>query len=118
MARVAALIPDLLFGSGVVSALRAAGHDVVLCPDGRRARDEAPNAGAFVVDLTTDVDARLAVVSGLRDSGRLPRTLAFYAHVEPEVRDRASAAGVARAVPRSRMARDAAALVDDLLARD
>jgi hypothetical protein len=101
MARVALLCPDLLFGSRLRSALAAAGHEVV-----------APDAEADVqlVDLTTDVDGRL----GALRAGELP-TLAFYAHVEQDVRRRAEAAGADRVVPRSRMARDAAALVESLL---
>jgi hypothetical protein len=42
--------------------------------------------------------------------------LAFFAHVEPGVRERALAAGVELAVPRSRIARDGPALLASLLA--
>ena len=68
-------------------------------------------ADVQVVDLTSDVDERLA----RRDAAGLP-TLAFYSHVEQDVRRRAEEAGVERVVPRSRMAREAAALVDALAA--
>ena len=44
----------------------------------------------------------------------LPR-LGFYSHVEQDVRQRAEAAGFERVVPRSRMAREAAALVESML---
>jgi hypothetical protein len=101
VARVALLGPDLLFGSKLTSALTAAGHEVV-APD-------SP-ADVLVVDLTADVDQRLAQV----DPSRMP-TLAFYAHVEQDVRRRAEDAGIQRVVPRSRMARDAAVLVEELL---
>jgi hypothetical protein len=43
-------------------------------------------------------------------------TLAFYAHVEADVRHRAEAAGFELVVPRSRMAREGAALVERLSA--
>jgi len=101
VSRVALLCPDLLFGSKLRSALADAGHEVV-----------APGSPAdlLVVDLTADVDERLAEV---RDAG-LP-TLAFYAHVEQDVRRRAEEAGIDRVVPRSRMAREAAALVAGML---
>ena len=101
MARVALLCPDLLFGSKLQGALRAAGHEPV-------AADE--EADVLVVDLTDDPDARIAQAAG----AAMPR-LAFYSHVEQDVRRRAEAAGIERVVPRSRMARDAAALVDSLL---
>jgi hypothetical protein len=102
LARVALLCPDLLFGSKLTSALTAAGHEVV-GPDSA--------ADLLVVDLTTDVEERMAQAGG---SG-LP-TLAFYAHVEQDVRRRAEEAGIQRVVPRSRMAREAAALVEEMLA--
>ena len=103
MARVALLCPDLLFGSKLQGALRAAGHEPV-GPD-----DEAE---LLVVDLTDDVDVR---ISRSAEAG-LPR-LGFYSHVEQDVRRRAEEAGFDRVVPRSRMAREAPALVDAMLAR-
>jgi hypothetical protein len=45
------------------------------------------------------------------------RTLGFFAHVQPEVRERALAAGFDQVVPRSRMAREGPALVDALATR-
>jgi hypothetical protein len=101
VARIALLCPDLLFGSKVQGALRAAGHDVV-APD-------AP-ADVLVVDLTADVEERLGAVR----SANVP-TLGFYSHVEQDVRRSAEAAGIDRVVPRSRMAREAAELVERLL---
>jgi hypothetical protein len=97
VARVALLCPDLLFGSKVEGALRAAGHEVVRGVDGEVA----------VVDLT---------------QGEVPAppegipTLGFYSHVDQEVRRQAEAAGYDLVVPRSRMNREGAALVERLLA--
>jgi hypothetical protein len=102
VARIALLCPDLLFGSKVQGALRAAGHEVV-APD-------AP-ADLLVVDLTADVEERLGAVRG----AQVP-TLGFYSHVEQDVRRAAEEAGIDRVVPRSRMAREGAALVEELLA--
>jgi hypothetical protein len=101
VARVALLCPDLLFGSKLQGALRAGGHEPV-------AAGEA--AELLVVDLTADVEERLRLAA---EAG-VP-TLAFYSHVDQRTRELAEAAGIARVVPRSRMARDAAALVDSLL---
>jgi hypothetical protein len=98
MARVGLLSPDLLFGSKVEGALRAAGHEVVRGTDGE----------VVVVDLT---------------QGEIPAppegvpTLGFYSHVEQDVRRAAEAAGYDVVVPRSRMNREAAALVEGLLER-
>jgi hypothetical protein len=98
VARVALLSPDLLFGSKVEGALRAAGHEVVRGTDGE----------VVVVDLT---------------QGEVPPppegvpSLGFYSHVEQDIRRAAEAAGYDLVVPRSRMNREAAALVEGLLSR-
>jgi hypothetical protein len=101
MAAIAVLCPDLLFGSKLESALRAAGHDV-LPPDA--------DADLLIVDLTADADARIR-----QTADASPPRLGFYAHVEQDVRRRAEQAGFTRVVPRSRMAREAALLVDSML---
>ncbi len=102
MARVAVLCPDLLFGSKLQSALAAAGHEVL--PLG-------VEADLVVVDLTDDPDARIAVTA---DSA-VPR-LGFYSHVQQDVRRRAEEAGFTLVIPRSRMARETAAMVEKALA--
>jgi hypothetical protein len=98
VARIALLSPDLLFGSKVQGALRAAGHEVV-----------SPDAAAdlLVVDLTADAEERLGAVR----EAKVP-TLGFYSHVEQDVRRAAEEAGIDRVVPRSR---EGAALVGQLL---
>jgi hypothetical protein len=107
VARVALLCPDLLFGSRVEGALRAAGHEVVRVGSA----GEASQAALLVIDLTVDPEQRL---QGL-DAEAVPRSLAFYSHVETDVRELAERAGVDKVVPRSRMAREGAALVDGML---
>jgi CheY-like chemotaxis protein len=117
MARVAALIPDLLFGSKVLTALEAAGHEVDLIAGDVEAWDEIGGIDVLVIDLTTeDVDG-VRLMETLAAGGELHavRTLGFFAHVHPEVRERALAAGFDQVVPRSRMAREAAALVGGLV---
>ena len=102
MARVALLCPDLLFGSKLQGALRAAGHEPV---------EPGDEAELLVVDLTVEPDERIASSAG----AGVPR-LGFYSHVEQDVRRRAEEAGFERVVPRSRMAREAPALVEAMLA--
>lgn len=117
MARVALLCPDLLFGSKVEGGLRAAGHVVKRYDTADAARAAAPGAELLVVDLTDDRYDGAALVQALRmesDLGELP-VLGFYSHVDHEVRVRAEEAGFDRVVPRSRMAREMAALVDGML---
>jgi hypothetical protein len=104
MARVALLCPDLLFGSNVEGALRAAGHEVT--------RDAAAeDVDVVVADLTADGMDVEGI--GARDDAA---TLGFYPHVDVDTRRRAEAAGFDMVVPRSRMNREGAALVDRLAA--
>jgi hypothetical protein len=86
--------PDLLFGSKVEGALRAAGHEI--SKDG---------GDVAVVDLT----------EGEVTEPPLRPALAFYLHTDQETRRRAEELGYDLVVPRSRMNRDAAALVESLL---
>jgi hypothetical protein len=95
VARVALLTSDLLFGSKVEGALRAAGHEVVLGGQGEVA----------VVDLTE---------GEVPDKPGVP-TVAYYLHTDQDTRQRAEAAGYDLVVPRSRMNREGPQLVERLL---
>jgi hypothetical protein len=110
VARVVAFIPDLLFGSNVIGALQAGGHDPVLVSAPDQLAGALAGANVLIVDLTDDVDARIAAA---RDAD--VKTLAFFSHVEGDVKALATAAGFDLVVPRSRMARATASLVDELL---
>lgn len=112
MARVVAFVPDLLFGSGVLGALQAAGHDAVLVND--LSGPAAAGADVLVVDLTADAAQRIAQVRE-SEAASVPK-LAFYSHVEADVRELAEQAGFDQVVPRSRMAREGGALVSRLAA--
>ena len=117
MARIALLCPDLLFGSKVEGALGVAGHTV----NRFAVEDEVRTAASFhdllIVDLTAEGIDGPALVRSMRERGELDAvpTLGFYSHVDQDTRKRAEEAGVSRVVPRSRMARETAALVDGLL---
>jgi hypothetical protein len=117
MSRVVAFIPDLLFGSQVQGALRAAGYEVELVGGGEGIRGALAGADVLVVDLTSEPDGRVSLVDAvIGEDGRedLP-TLAFYSHVEADTRALAEKAGFSVVVPRSRMAREGANLVGALL---
>ena len=113
MARVVAFIPDLLFGSNVVGALGAAGHETALVSDGESLLRELPGAEVLIVDLTTDPDVRIDVVSAIPRPGsrRSPSTRTS----RPTCARGAEQAGFDLVVPRSRMAREGGALVDRLV---
>lgn len=115
MARVLALIPDLLFGSRVQSMLTLAGHEVRLIADARQLTEDVVMGAVLVVDLTGELDGP-ALVRELSDRALLAdtSTLGFYSHVDVAMRERAEQAGFDVIVPRSRMAREGAELVTRL----
>ncbi len=121
MARALLLTGDLLFGSNVQGMLGAAGHEVELAGDEDALRDALLREPAQIVvaDLTDHELEAVQSVRELREEGFLDRVplLAYYSHVEPGVRELAEGEGFDLVVPRSRMAREAAPLVDGLLAR-
>ena len=92
MARVALRIPDLMLHSRVLEIARAGGHEIVT---------EDPEV--LVVDVM-EVDAEEVV-------RQAPALLGVFAHTQPDVRDRALAAGFDLVVPRSRMVREGADLI-------
>jgi len=111
VARTALLGRDLLFGSRLQGDLAAAGVELELLSSPAQAAAFG-GQDVLIVDLTggdfdpAQVQRTLAAPA--------PLTLAFYSHVDDAVRTAALAAGFQRVVPRSRMAREAAALVADL----
>ena len=109
MARVLAVVPDLMFGSRIEATLGAAGHDVELAPslDALEASDPAPDV----------VVADLGEIDASRLGGVEAPVLGFYAHVDTETRARAEQAGVDLVVPRSRLAREMPRLVGSLAGR-
>jgi hypothetical protein len=92
VARVALRIPDLMLHSRVLEVVRAGGHEIV---------SEDPEV--LVVDVM-EVDAQDVV-------GTAPALVGVFAHTQPEVRERALAAGFDLVVPRSRMVREGADLI-------
>ena len=108
MARIGAVVPDLLLASKVAETLGSAGHTVVTASE----PDDAALAGMDL--LVVDVGA----VPPSAVAGRTAPVLGFYRHTEPAVRERAEAAGVELVVPRSRLAREMPALVEQLLGKD
>jgi hypothetical protein len=116
VARVVALIPDLLFGSKVQGMLQQAGHEVELVTGALESWDGAGGADVLIVDLVGDPEAGIALPGRLGASGgpARPRTLAVYSHVDADTRRRAGEAGFDVVVPRSRMMREGAELVTGL----
>lgn len=105
MARIVAVVPDLMLASRVRETLTAAGHEVVAA--------EPDEDGAF--DRADLVVADVGDVAPGKVAGRGVPVLGFHRHTDPESRRRAEEAGVAVVVPRSRMVRELPELVEKLL---
>src|SRR4051794_22152324 len=106
VAKIAAIVSDLMLASRVSESLKAAGHEVSVAAT----LPDPVEADAIVCDLdTADLDA--VVATGLP-------TLGFYSHVDVNTKQQAEAAGLKLAVPRSRMSRELPQLVDRLLASE
>ena len=118
MAAVLALVPDLLFGSKVQAMLETAGHEVEVAMSESDVWDQIAGSTVLVVDLTCDEVDGVTLVDSLRAGGEMGgvRVLGFYSHVDTATRSRAEEAGFDLVVPRSRMAREGAALVERLAA--
>ena len=124
MARVLALVPDLLFGSRLLGALTAAGHEVDLVTDEGRLRERlaegsVPGPAVLVLDLTDEDLEGAELLESLAGAPGLDgvRTLGFFSHVDVRARERAERAGFDLVVPRSRMAREGGDLVARLAAQ-
>jgi DNA-binding response OmpR family regulator len=118
VARIALLCPDLLFGSKVEGGLAAAGHEVTRFDGEDMARAGVAEADVLVVDLTADGYDGAVLVESMNMGRELDgiATLGFYSHTDQETRRRAEEAGFDLVVPRSRMAREMANLVERMVA--
>jgi hypothetical protein len=104
LARVLALVPDVMLASRVETALREAGHEVRIASSVPETIDDVD---LLVADLN-EIDPASAVAIG-------PPVLGFLQHTDTETRERAEGAGVDLVVPRSRMVRELPQLAERLL---
>jgi hypothetical protein len=104
MARIAAVVADLMLASRVRTSLEANGHEV---EQDTELPDELDGVDLVVADLDAVAPEQLA------DLG-VP-VIGFYQHTDVETKHRADDAGLAFAVPRSRMVRELPELVDRAL---
>src|SRR5262245_38460173 len=104
MARIVAVVEDLMLASRVRSSLEAAGHEVEQDPS---LPDELDGVDLVVADLDAVAPEQLGEVG-------VP-VVGFYQHTDVETKKRAEEAGLTMAVPRSRMVRELPALVERAL---
>jgi hypothetical protein len=107
VARVVAVVPDLMLASRVEATLAGAGHDV-------RVVSAAEGATAEGADL---IVADVGEVDAMSVVGHGAPVLGFHRHTDPASRRRAEEAGVALVVPRSKLARELPELAERVLAK-
>ena len=105
MARIVAVVGDLMLASRVRASLEASGHEV---EQESTLPDELDGVDLVVADLDTAGPEELVELG-------VP-VIGFYSHVDVDMKRRADAAGLALAVPRSRMSRELPELVERALA--
>jgi hypothetical protein len=103
VARVLAVVADLMLASRVEGSLSAAGHTVTVAPSLPAEAD----VDLLVCDLDAVDEAAVAAID-------IP-SLGFYSHLDVDARKRAEEAGIDLVVPRSRMARELPSLAERLL---
>ena len=105
MARVLAVVPDLMLSSKVSAMLGAAGHEVTVVAKAPESGDT--DCDLIVCDLESVDPEAIAQLSA--------PAIGFYSHVDVETRDRGRDAGLELVIPRSRMARELPELAARLL---
>jgi hypothetical protein len=104
MARIAAVVADLMLASRVRTSLEESGHEV---EQDSALPDELDGVDLIVADLDAVDPERLGALE-------LP-AIGFYQHTDVEMKKRAEEAGVTLAIPRSRMVRELPELVERTL---
>jgi hypothetical protein len=105
MARIAAVVADLMLASRVQTSLEASGHEV-------EQDSELPDELDGIDLVVADLDA--VSPEALGNLG-IP-VIGFYQHTDTAMKTRADEAGLSIAVPRSRMVRELPELVERGLA--
>lgn len=101
MARIAAVVEDLMLASRVRTSLEASGHEV---EQDSTLPDELDGIDLVVADLDAVAPERLGELG-------VP-VIGFYSHTDVEIKRRADEAGLTLVVPRSRMSRELPELVE------
>ena len=95
--KVAALVDDLFFTSKISGVARQAGSDVVFC---RSAEGVSEDCVRIFVDLNATTFDAIAEIGKLKTSHAAP-IVAYFSHVQVDLRRRAEEAGADQVLPRS-----------------
>jgi len=109
MARVLALVADLIFQAKLAETARQVGVELkmVTSDDALAAEVQAGRPALVVVDLNARREP-VEALEKLRGAGEPIRVVAFLSHVQTELEERARAAGCTQVLPRSKFVRELA----------
>ncbi len=103
-----AMVSDLIFGSRIIAEGKSAGMEVrtIASPAALSAIMAEEEVRLVLVDMTAGRQAACeAIASAARHAGA-PAIVAFYPHVDAELREAAAAAGAGIVLPRSRFVQE------------
>ncbi len=114
---VIACVVDLFFRSKIEATARHLNVPVRFVGPGELARaSAAPDAGAVLLELSSNGDALSAVRELRRGKAAAIPVIGFLSHVDKELAKQAEAAGVTQVMPRSQFSEGLPDLLMDLLA--
>ena len=95
--KIAALVDDLFFSTKISSAAKQLGTEVVFC---RSAEAMPSDAARICVDLNASSFDAITEIKKVRAASQAP-VLAFFSHVQVELKRKAEEAGATEVMPRS-----------------
>ncbi|MCG3128131.1 MAG: hypothetical protein CHACPFDD_03007 [Phycisphaerae bacterium] len=105
MRRCVALVADLIFESKIAETARQLGASVTTARTPAQALAQLADGDRFLVDLSVDAEATLALLAQLRSQRHDVHVVAFLSHVQVELVQKARAAGADLVLPRSEFTR-------------
>lgn len=115
---ILALVADLIFESKIRGAAMAAHVPVRIVRTAEDVLDQLDDAAALVVDLNANVADASALVADARARAPHITILAYFSHVQTELKRSAVAAGADQVLPRSVFNERLVELLGELSGRD
>ena len=103
MAKLLAIIPDLIFSTKVFSTARSLGVDIVgaRTPEIIAQRLDAEPIELVILDLNATTLDPIAAIRQIKDHAKSPKIVAFLSHVQVELGQQAKEAGADQVMARS-----------------
>lgn len=120
MPKAIALIRDLIFSTKIEHAARSAGvkATTISHPDALAGLLDEGDVRLVMVDMNTGSEPAGAALRQAADHASKPATLAFYSHVQTDLRDAAAEAGADMIMPRSKFNAQMAQIIAEHCAPD